>query len=53
MAKSLRPSAGLPILGHVIGDEFEVVLRAAQGGAERRFRGCGAMATRRCCGICG
>jgi RNA polymerase sigma-70 factor (ECF subfamily) len=29
--------AGLPILGHVIGDEFETVLRAAQGGSGEAF----------------
>jgi RNA polymerase sigma-70 factor (ECF subfamily) len=37
MAKLLRPLAGLPILGPVIGDEFEAVLRAAQGGSGEAF----------------
>jgi RNA polymerase sigma-70 factor, ECF subfamily len=37
MAKLLRPLAGLPILGSVIGDEFEAVLRAAQGGSGEAF----------------
>lgn len=37
MAKSLRPVAGLPILGPVIGDGFEAVLAAAQGGSEAAF----------------
>ena len=35
--KLLRPLAGLPILGPVIGDEFEAVLRAAQGGNGEAF----------------
>jgi RNA polymerase sigma-70 factor (ECF subfamily) len=37
MAKLLRPLAGVPILGDVIGDGFEVVLAAAQGGSEAAF----------------
>ena len=37
MAKLLRPLAGLPILGPVIGDEFEAVLRAAQAGSGEAF----------------
>jgi RNA polymerase sigma-70 factor, ECF subfamily len=37
MAKLLRPLAGLPILGPVIGDGFEAVLAAAQGGSEAAF----------------
>ena len=37
MAKSLRPLARLPILGPVIGDGFEAVLTAAQGGSETAF----------------
>jgi RNA polymerase sigma-70 factor, ECF subfamily len=37
MVKLLRPVAGLPILGPVIGDGFEAVLAAAQGGSEAAF----------------
>jgi RNA polymerase sigma-70 factor (ECF subfamily) len=37
MAKLLRRVAGLPILGPVIGDGFEAVLRAAQGGSGEAF----------------
>src|SRR5215831_164532 len=37
MAKLLRPEAGLPILGPVIGDGFEAVLAAAQGGSDAAF----------------
>jgi RNA polymerase sigma-70 factor (ECF subfamily) len=37
MVKSLRACGRLPILGPVIGDGFEAVLRAAQGGSGEAF----------------
>jgi RNA polymerase sigma-70 factor (ECF subfamily) len=37
MPKILRPRAGLPILGPVIGDGFAAVLAAAQEGSETAF----------------
>jgi RNA polymerase sigma-70 factor (ECF subfamily) len=37
VAKRLRPAAGLPILGRVIGDGFAAVLAAAQDGSEEAF----------------